>query len=306
MEALPRDVRELIGDLAVARFRPAYLRVDARGEISDLGGALDAFGLGDVRRGAAAAELLPVLVGLVVSHGDAAHVDTVEVAPERYASVSVFDNGGERLVILFDKTREVEAHRIAQQLANDMSLLRGERAAARSRRDVVDERRVAVVAVLLRGLAALAGVEQADDVERVAGLYARAIARPIVDEAGSGVRLFGETLYAEFGHEATTAAAPALAAAAAVRIVEAVAELDRTRVMEGGEAIGAAIGIASGAAVTGDFGGRTLRIAATMGTAPDRARRLAERAAAGTIVVDADTYASLGPLAAHCVKETNE
>jgi adenylate cyclase len=263
---------------------------------------LDLYGLGDLARGDDAADRVDALCGLLPAV-DAFCLPAVEVAPGRYADVHLWADGEDSWVLLVDRTAEVERRRTAQQLANDMSLLRDEldrraRPATGSLASAIpraaDRRRAAILTAVFPGLAEHAEHVEAADLLRDASAYARAVLRPVLDEAGAALGLAGDRLTAVFGLRPTTGHPAHLAVVAALRALDAVAELDASRRSDGMPAFGVRLGVASGEAVFGVLAGHAHVPLGGLGAAHIRSGRLAE--AGDALRVDAETRSSAGDL----------
>jgi class 3 adenylate cyclase len=297
MSTLPSAVVDFFSSIALAEQPLAFLRVDGSGRVTDAGGQLARFGLEGVA-GRDAEASLDWLAGLVPP-GLPVALPAVEVVEGVHADVHVYTSAGEVWVVLVDRTSRVAERRFAQQLANDMSLLRerlSQTAAPASpweaRYAVAaagELRRAACLEVVLEGLSTRAG--PAELLVSDAGHYTRAVVRAVVDDAGVVIAATGDRLTAIFGALPTTAPPGALAAAAAIRVAAAVDEIGASLARDGRQAAVLRAGIATGELVLGALDARAETLAA-LGDALERAAALA-RIGAG-VAIDEATYSELG------------
>jgi class 3 adenylate cyclase len=303
---LPKSVGEFLFARALDETAPAYLRLDADGRVVGIGGVAERFGLDPSLVGADATGRIDALVGLLPPGDEPVTVPTVAVADDVYADVHAFRDADAVWVVFVDRTAWVAERRMAQQLSNDMSLLRDAldrrtdaTGAAAWQEDFVvaaeGERRAASVLTTILGGLGLAGDERApDEAIRAAGLFARAIGRVVVDEAGVVASQCGERTTAIFGVRATTVATATLALTAALRGAAAANELNAAARRGDGREVSVRIGIASGEAAFGALGGQLARQLGAVGSCVERAPRLAAATPDGTIAIDTATFDALG------------
>lgn len=305
MSALPQPVVDYLCDVTIEEAAPAFMRVDPSGTVVVAGGRLERFGLDGGIVGAQAEERLDALVGLLPAVGDPLVLPAVEVGPDVYADLHVFGDGHGTWVVLVDKSEWAAERRVAQQLANDMSLLRAElgkknrgtgglRWEDRYSVDAAGARvSASVMTAIVHGLALLGDTRAAEAAVRTAGLYARALATAIVDEAGVVHTVCGERITAIFGVLPTTASAPSLAVTAALRGMAAVDELNDAREREGEERLPVSIAVTTGHVAFGALGGHVHRLLGAVGGCVERASRAAFMASPGSLAIDEPTFAAL-------------
>lgn len=162
-----------------------------------------------------------------------------------------------------------------------------------------DERRdISIVCVDLRGFTAFAAmrtpaavIDLLHEYYETVGSAAEAYGATIKDYAGDGVMILVGAPLANAEH-------PARAVALAERIVRDVTPLASRH--SGDTSLGIGAGVASGPAAVGIVGGTGPLEYAAVGAAVNLAARLAECAAAGEVLIAADTQARLGDAAAAC------
>lgn len=302
MSDLPEPVAAYVSGVALGEQPLAYLRLDAEGRVAHTGGRVGQFGLEGVE-GRPAELVLDCLVGLLPAEGPPVTLPAVEVARGIHADVHVVEADAGAWVVLIDRSERIGERRFAQQLANDMSLLREELArrpqsdgAWETRFTVAEsgERRVASVIT-----ARLDGVATAPDspVELVqaAGFFGRAMRRAVVDDAGVVTSSTGDRLTAVFGALPTTLSPAVLAAGAAVRVAGAVADLNDARARAGRAPFPLSAGVATGEMTLGAIGGRAHAVLVAIGPPAERSAGLI--ALGAEVAIDAPTYDQLDELA---------
>ncbi|HEY6983723.1 adenylate/guanylate cyclase domain-containing protein [Reyranella sp.] len=133
---IPAPLAARLQALTFADRAVAWLRIDDSLALVDVGGNLEAYGLGALRLGAPAVEQVPLLEGLLPPVEQPYLVPSVEVAKGRVADLHFWqdepDGGGATWVALVEVTTERDMARRLQQKAYDMTLLQ-EREAALNR-----------------------------------------------------------------------------------------------------------------------------------------------------------------------------
>ena len=119
---LPAAVRDFIIELTSENRAPAYLLVDERMNVADLGGELGEYGLAELRRGGEVDEQLPLLAGLLPLDAGNVFLPKVKMDAGPYADVYLF--GGEQgtWVLLLNATAEAVKRQHMQQRTYDLSL----------------------------------------------------------------------------------------------------------------------------------------------------------------------------------------
>jgi class 3 adenylate cyclase len=133
MEGLPAVVAERLKALIYSERAVAFLQVDAGLNLVGAGGQLEAYGLGDLRLGAPAAEQAFFLEGLLPPVETPCVVPSIEVAGGRAADLHFFLQDDMCWVVLLEVSAARDAARRMQQKAYDMTLAQ-EREALLNRR----------------------------------------------------------------------------------------------------------------------------------------------------------------------------
>jgi adenylate cyclase len=132
-----------------------------------------------------------------------------------------------------------------------------------------------------------------------------ATVQPILDHGGWLDNIAGDAVFGAFGlipcehrdGDELNTPAPLRALLAAKAIMRGIRDWNGERLRSGAEALGAGIGIATGAVALGVLGTRERRQFTIIGHHVNLAARLQAQALAGEIVVDTSTHATLGELA---------
>jgi PAS domain S-box-containing protein len=140
----PEPITERLLAVMASERSPAYLGVDARGVLRELGGPLRDYGLGRLELGSSAAGQVFFLEGLLPLEGPAIFLPCLKTEEGLTADVHIFKDGSlDWVLFLSAASNEIRAH-FQQQRVNEASLdrerdrrvLRAE--CARSTRDLLD------------------------------------------------------------------------------------------------------------------------------------------------------------------------
>jgi signal transduction histidine kinase len=126
---VPPQVLKILADQLVASRYPAYLVCDRAGRVTDCGGDLQRYGLGDLRAGEIAAETALFLAGLLPLDGASLFLPSVRLARQSAADVYGATCEAADCVILLDSDASDAQKGLIQQERNELSLLQ-ERLAA--------------------------------------------------------------------------------------------------------------------------------------------------------------------------------
>jgi len=120
---LPPQVLRILGDQLVASRSPAYLVCDREGRISDCGGDLNRYGLGDVTAGDVAEEKALFLAGLLPLDGAEIYLPSVRLGSHSAHDVYAAKLDALDWVILLDAEASDAQKGLIQQERNELSLL---------------------------------------------------------------------------------------------------------------------------------------------------------------------------------------
>ena len=133
MAELPAAVVNRLRTLTLAGRAIAWLRIDDSLVLTEAGGDLGAYGLAALQPGAAAAEQVPFLEGLLPLVETPWEMPAVEIGRGRVSDLHLWTSDGGTWVLLLEVTPERNAAQRMQQKAYDMTLAQ-EREAALNRR----------------------------------------------------------------------------------------------------------------------------------------------------------------------------
>jgi class 3 adenylate cyclase len=159
-----------------------------------------------------------------------------------------------------------------------------------ARAAVPERRQLTILCCGLSGPALLAARSDPEDLQRLLMAF-HACCSEIIQRAGGTVaKRLGETVLAYFGYPETYEDEAERAVRAALRLIDAVAEIETGRP----DALQAQAGIATGLVLVGDLFGAGEP--ALLGEAPDRAARLLARASPRTVLIGGMTRRLVGEL----------
>jgi hypothetical protein len=113
-----------LGSFMVNERSLAYVLVGKDGALIDMGGALSAYGLENIRRGERLGKKLFFLDGLLPLEAGPVFLPRVKTESEISVDIHIFPGDGEDWVLLLDATSEEARERLLQQSTNELSLLR--------------------------------------------------------------------------------------------------------------------------------------------------------------------------------------
>ena len=123
MADLPLPVLDYITGLAISGRQPAWLEIDRAGRLVRQGGLTAEYGLPVLAAGAAVAEHVPLLEGLVPAGPEPLVVPRVAAGPGWTADIHIFHGSESDWVVLLDARKEEEERQLLQQKANELALV---------------------------------------------------------------------------------------------------------------------------------------------------------------------------------------
>jgi class 3 adenylate cyclase/predicted ATPase len=160
-------------------------------------------------------------------------------------------------------------------------------------RQEVERRQVTILFCDLVGSTALSAQLDPEDLRGVIGTYHRCCGGVIEAAGGFVAKYMGDGMLAYFGYPRADEHAAELSVRAALRLIEAVGQLETAASLP----LRARFGIATGLVVVGDLIGEgAAQEQAVVGETPNRAARLQELAAPNGVVIDATTRQQIGAL----------
>ncbi len=121
---LPLPVQEYLRTLFVRSQYPAYLFVDQSGILISCGGECDRFGLSGLQCGQPAANQIDFIEGMLPLNGQNVRLPRLAINEFRVVDVHFVPGEDGDWVVLLDTTEKTYQETVAQQQANDLSLLK--------------------------------------------------------------------------------------------------------------------------------------------------------------------------------------
>jgi class 3 adenylate cyclase len=322
-EPRPAAVADYLNRLSQEQFRPAFLQVDADGNLTAAGGALEVYGLSAVRAGAPIVDYLPLLMGLLPlpPPRDPFVVPWVNIEGGGYMDVHLLPGDGCDFVVCVEAFVERRERVAWQQKGNELALTKQKQAQLLESHvgkyvaeellrgglmpDEKGERHEASLLFCdIRGFTTFAERQPPQVVFQTLDQLLQAMVQPILDHGGWLDKIAGDAVFGAFGlipYQAPAGddrktPAPVRALLAARAIMRRLRDWNDERRRSGAEALGAGIGITTGAVAVGVLGTRERRQFTIIGHHVNLAARLQTQALAGEIIIDGSTHLALGEL----------
>ena len=309
MADLPASLLNIVYSLVVEGRSLAFLLVAKNGSLVTWGGAVEAYGMGQLQKGQKIGEQVIFLEGFLPLDGPPLLLPCVEVGPGLFADVYVGQGDGGDWVLLLDATADEMQRRRMQQKVNDLSLLREKLSdmleqppeshfSAEEARQVFTFEaegarcEISVLSARIQGFRSYSEETCPESVFKTLNLCLRALVRPIRNEAGLLSQVGGDALTAVFGVLPAGTSPAIQAIQAAFDMMESIQEIAPMQLEQ--PAFGIGIGLASGPAVVGFVGRRERRSFTAIGRQVDVAARLERRTRPGEILIDEHTFSQIG------------
>jgi len=323
-EAWPAAAADYLNRLLREQFRPAFLQVDADGNLMAAGGSLELYGLSAVQVGAPIVDYLPLLMGLLPLQppGDPFLVPWVNTEGGGYMDVHLLPGDRCDFVICVEALVERQERVAWQQKGNELALTKHRQAQlleSHVGKYVAEEvlrggfalheegerREASLLFCDIRGFTTFAERHPPQVVFQTLNQLLQAMVQPILDHGGWLDKIAGDAVYGAFGlipyqprdGDELKTAAPIRALLAAQAIMGGLRDWNDERRRSGAEPLSAGIGITTGAVAVGVLGTRERRQFTVIGHHVNLAARLQTQALAGEIIIDTSTHATLGELA---------
>lgn len=122
MTELPAPIRDFILALTDETLSPGYMLLKDEGALLEWGGNLEAYGIKDLKRYMNAAEHVSFLIGLLPLDSSSVFLPHVQVTPDVFADVYLFEREQGVWVLLLDSTANTEKKLKMQQKLYDSRL----------------------------------------------------------------------------------------------------------------------------------------------------------------------------------------
>ncbi len=323
MQNIPAPVVDYACKLIVEDRSLAYLLVAKDGRLLSWGGKLSVYGINNLQIGEYASDRLVFLAGLLPLTEKSVFLACtgIDYLKEGFcADVHIFAGDEGDWVLLLDASLEGRAQHLVQQKGNELSLLRSEQAKAIDQYfgkevkeqlaeglldvDVQGDRReLTILLVKICGLTSYSENNLPEKIFKTLNLYLSGIIQSILDEAGLVNKIMGDTVISLFGVLPSTGYPPIQALKAALRMFEAVSELNRTH-QQLAKAFDISIGITSGSVVLGLLGNKTSKTLCAIGDRIDLLTQLESQVSPREILIDDNTFARIKDLQKHFLART--
>lgn len=307
---LPIPVRDYINTLIVESRSPAYLLVAKDGRLSNWGGKCSVYGITNLKQGESIAEQVFFLEGLVPLDEAAIFLPCIKTKDGIFADVHLFSGDEGDWVLLLDATLEEKHRSVMQQKGNDLSLLRQKQSMMLNQhlgnnvteiaqqvlnlQEQGERRDVTILYADVRGFTSYSENNSPNVVFKTLNLYLSTMSQPILDEAGMVDKIIGDALIALFGVLPSTDLPQIQAIKAAIRMIEAVRDLDKVQQADNSPALHIGIGIASGSVALGMIGSKDSKTFNAVGYRVNLALALENQARPSEIIIDQNTFNKIG------------
>ena len=157
-----------------------------------------------------------------------------------------------------------------------------------------ERRNLSVMFADIRGFTSFSEKSQPEDVFESLNTYLGAMIPAVIEEYGVIDKIIGDEVMAIFGMLPDHADGAACGLRAAVRMLRAIEQLNRTRREQGGELLQIGIGMATGPVSLGVLGSQHRKSITVIGNHVNLAARLQGLAGANELIVDGATFEALG------------
>jgi len=309
---LPTPVQQYLQRLIIESRSPAYLLLDGEGHILEWGGNLELYGLSELERGNLVGEHIYFLDGLIPMDESEFFLPTIKTDSDVSADIHIFSAPNHYWILFLDSRTDEDREQALRQKGNELSLLRdkltkimdqylGKDIAQRLAHGEItleergERREVTVLFADIRGFTTFSEKVQPDQIFALLNIYLRSMIRPILEESGILDKIIGDAVMAIFGLLPAKHNPGELAFRAAQRMQEGVQEINAARLVENQPILHIGVGIASGMVALGVLGSRDRRSFSAIGHHVNFAARLENKARAGEIMIDGNTYQKLNP-----------
>lgn len=309
MLTLPAPVLNYLFTTTIANRSPAYLLVSKDGHLQDWGGHLDTYGIFNLHRAETVSSQVFFLEGLLPLEGGELFLPRIKIDQGACADVYLFSASEGDWVLLLDATIEEFQHSLLQQYRNDLNLLQTRQAKLFSQKFgnaatdlspplLLDGERkdLTILFADLRGFVPYSEQNPPETVFRVLNLYLRSMIQAIASEAGIVDKLVSEEVMACFGVLPAHASTASHAVQSALKMLEAIQELNQLRQADNQSIFEIGIGIASGPISLGILGNRHYKTLGAIGHYVNLAATLQQQANSGEVLIDANTFNQARPM----------
>lgn len=312
MSQLPASIEQIVFDYAYGNRPLACIELDLDGKIVTQYGDCAAFGIGPLRPGIAAEEILDFLTGMVKPDGLPLELSFLQMPSGISSDLHLFVAGQRIWVLLIGVEEKFVQQQSVQQKVKELNLTHqrqarildqylGKEVARRLEFGIEnieqsgERRNLTVMFADIRGFTSFSEKSQPEDVFEALNVYLGAMIPAVIDENGVIDKIIGDEVMAIFGMlpEHTDGALYGLRAS--LKILQRIEQLNKRRREQGVELLQIGIGMATGPVSLGVLGSQDRKSLTVIGNHVNLAARLQGIAGSNQLVVDQSSYAALAP-----------
>lgn len=310
MLELPRPILHYLHNLTVEDRSLAYLFVEKNGRLSAWGGKLEIYGITNLQAGENIEEKVFCLQGLLPLEGEPLVLSCIKMEDGASADIHIFPSDVGDWVLLLDATLEELRQSIVQQKGNELSLIREKQSKLLNQylgKDVAENlaqrgltldlkgerRHVTIMFADICGFTPYSEKHSPEAVFKTLNSYLPAMIEPILEEEGMVDKLIGDAVMGIFGVLPAKESPPQHAIRAALRMIEAVREVNQALKMDRRSSFKISIGIASGPVSLGILGSKDRKTFTAIGHHVNLAARLEGQARPSEILIDHNTFENI-------------
>ena len=307
MTPLPAALTRYLTGHTLKGRNPAYLCVGAHGRLADYGGDIHLYGIGPLSKGTPILEQVWFLTGMLPLTQVDLVLPCVQIQAGLYADVHIIRQRRHHWVLFLRVMEEELAHLQLFEKANDNNLLHErhtkilDQYLGRAVFKALDEgmisisesgerRHVSILFVDIRGFTSFSEAHAPEVVFATLNHYLSAMIQPLLDESAVVDKIIGDAVMAVFGILTTAVSPPHQAVVSALKIIDAVRDLNRERSRTGRPLLAVGIGISTGPVAVGVLGSSIRKSFSVVGHHVNLASRLQSSAEPFEILIDENTY----------------
>ncbi|HPS94209.1 MAG TPA: adenylate/guanylate cyclase domain-containing protein [Deltaproteobacteria bacterium] len=307
MIRLPSDLAGYLVDHSLTGRSPVCLVVGRNERLDDVIGDCSAYGLGPLEPGTSVLDQVWFLEGLLPLRQPSLSLPCVQIGAGLWADVHIVRHGRKHWVLFLAVTDDELLHLRLFEKANENALLRDRHArildqylgkelvkALEEGKIAIGEsgvrRQVSILFADIRGFTSFSEVHEPEVVFAMLNRYLEAMIRPLLEESAVVDKIMGDAVMGVFGILTRPVSPPHQAVVAGMKILSAVAELNRELFAAGKTVLEVGIGISTGPVAGGILGSAVRKSFSVVGHHVNLAARLQGRAGPLEILVDENTF----------------
>lgn len=307
MKHMPPELSSYLRDLPLQDRSPAYLLIGRNENLEDLSGDLSPYGLSHLDLGKPAIDQLPFLQGLLPLRQTSLALSCVQINDGLWTDIHIIRAGRQHWVLFLALTEEELLHHRLFEKANEYSVLRDKHTSILDQylgRELVkalddgqivlcesgERRQVSILFADIRGFTSFSEANAPEVVFATLNRYLDAMIPPLIEESAVVDKILGDAVMGVFGILTMSVSPPHQAVVAAMKILDAVRDLNRRLCEEGKPFLEVGIGISTGPVAVGILGSSARKSFSVVGHHVNLSARLQENAVPLEVLVDENTY----------------